>query len=102
MYKIKHQPDVDELLRAEEEDPSPQRDLEDRTIYTSRPFRNVKSLGIPILADFGHALVMDQEGFKQHAQPDAYRAPEVLLGAQWGYSVDIWNLACLASLAQSW
>lgn len=38
MYKIKHQPDIDELLRAEEQDPSPQRDLEDRTSYTSRPF----------------------------------------------------------------
>jgi len=36
MYKIKHQPDIDELLRAEEQDPSPRRDLEDRTSYTSR------------------------------------------------------------------
>lgn len=100
MYKIKHQPDIDELLKAEEEDPSPQRDLGDRTIYTSRPFQNVKCLGIPILADFGHALVMEQKGFKQNAQPDAYRAPEVLLSAQWGYSVDIWNLVCLVSSAK--
>jgi len=43
---------------------------------------------------------MGQEGFKQNAQPDAYRAPEVLIGVQWGYSVDIWNLACPISLEQ--
>lgn len=43
-----------------------------------------------ILADFGHALVTE-EGSKKNAQPDAYRAPEVLIGVQWGYSVDIWE-----------
>ena len=97
MYKIKYRPDIDDLLKAEEGDPSPQRDMVDRTIYTSRPFHNVKSLGIPVLTDFGHALVMDRDGFRHIIQPDAYRAPEALLGARWRYTVDVWNLACLVS-----
>ena len=102
MYKIKYRPDIDDLLKAEEGDPSPQKELEGRTIYTSRPFQNVKSLGIPVLADFGHALIMDGDGFQHIAQPDAYRAPEVLLGSSWGYSVDTWNLACLVSRWRCW
>lgn len=28
-------------------------------------------------------------------QPEAFRAPEVILGAPWGPPVDIWNLGCL-------
>lgn len=30
-------------------------------------------------------------------QDEALRAPEVILGAQWNSSVDIWNLGCLVS-----
>lgn len=30
-------------------------------------------------------------------QPDALRAPEVILGMDWGTSADIWNLGCLVS-----
>ncbi len=89
MYKIKYRPDIDNLLKAEEKDSSPQKELEDRTIYASRPFQNVKSTGISVLADFRHASVMGQDDFQHNAQPDTYRAPEVLLGAQMGYGVDI-------------
>jgi len=31
-------------------------------------------------------------------QPRALRAPEVILGADWGTPVDIWNLGCLVRL----
>ncbi|KAL5612212.1 hypothetical protein BROUX41_000248 [Berkeleyomyces rouxiae] len=30
------------------------------------------------------------------AQPNAYRAPEVLLGLPWGFAADVWNLALVA------
>lgn len=30
-------------------------------------------------------------------QPDALRAPEVILAMNWDTSVDIWNLGCLVS-----
>ena len=89
MYKIKYRPDVDDLLGAEQIDPSPQKDSKDRITYTSGPFRNVMSLGIPVLADFRHALIVDQEGFQHIVQRDAYRAPEVILGSHWGYGIDI-------------
>ena len=90
MYNIKHRPNVDDLLQAEEEDPSPQKNSEDRTVYTSEPFQNVKSLGMPVLADFRHALIMEEEGFLHITQPNAYHTPEILLGLHWG-------LACLVS-----
>jgi serine/threonine-protein kinase SRPK3 len=46
------------------------------------------------LSDFGTAAAADGP----HAaviQPPALRAPEVILGCEWGPSADIWNLGCL-------
>lgn len=31
-------------------------------------------------------------------QPNALRAPEVILGGEWGASADVWNLGCLVCL----
>ncbi|GLB41536.1 putative protein kinase domain containing protein [Lyophyllum shimeji] len=46
------------------------------------------------LADFGTAAAVD--GFRAEIiQPYALRVPEVILGAEWGPSADIWNLGCL-------
>ena len=28
-------------------------------------------------------------------QPYALRAPEVILGLEWGYAIDIWSLGCM-------
>ncbi|KAG8924361.1 serine/threonine protein kinase, CMGC group [Tulasnella sp. 418] len=45
------------------------------------------------LIDYGNAC---WTGRNSHdIQPFAYRAPEVILGAEWGSGVDIWNLACM-------
>lgn len=30
-------------------------------------------------------------------QAEPFRAPEVILGAKWNSSVDIWNMGCLVS-----
>ncbi|RDB22074.1 Serine/threonine-protein kinase SRPK [Hypsizygus marmoreus] len=46
------------------------------------------------LTDFGTAVAVD--GFHPAIiQPFALRAPEVILGSEWGTSADIWNLGCL-------
>lgn len=46
------------------------------------------------LTDFGTAVPIN--GFHPDTiQPVALRAPEVILGCEWGSSADIWNLGCL-------
>ncbi|KAK2761260.1 hypothetical protein FQN54_001782 [Arachnomyces sp. PD_36] len=68
--------------------------IDGRTVYMSRDLRMPKQLGAPVLCDFGSAVLGDQShaGF---VQPDIYRAPEVILGVPWTYSVDIWNVGCM-------
>ncbi|KAK3984177.1 Serine/threonine-protein kinase [Cladorrhinum sp. PSN332] len=43
------------------------------------------------LADFGTASWFDQH-LTEWIQPQMLRAPEVILGAEWDFKVDIWNL----------
>jgi serine/threonine-protein kinase SRPK3 len=76
------------------QNPCPRKELDGRTIYTSRGLRMPKSLGAPILCDFGSAVMGDEE-HSEDIQPDIYRAPEVILQAPWSYSVDIWNVGCV-------
>ncbi|CDH15663.1 related to Serine/threonine-protein kinase SKY1 [Zygosaccharomyces bailii ISA1307] len=57
--------------------------------------RNVDSNTIEIkIADLGNACWYD-EHYTSSIQTREYRAPEVLLGAPWGCSADIWSAACL-------
>ncbi|KAE8345091.1 hypothetical protein BDV24DRAFT_171035 [Aspergillus arachidicola] len=53
--------------------------LQDRTIYTSA--RSPPGDGLPLLMTI---------------LPNPYRAPEVILKSNWGYKVDIWNVAMVA------
>lgn len=46
------------------------------------------------IADLGNACWYD-EHYTSSIQTREYRAPEVLLGAPWGCSTDIWSTACL-------
>ena len=83
--------------------PLPQKKLEDRTIYLSRNDFGLqaKSLGGPVITDFGLAVRGDEPCMYNHpVQPDGYQTPEVVLRAGWSYSVDIWNLGTLVSIAQ--
>ncbi|EHA20221.1 hypothetical protein ASPNIDRAFT_124017 [Aspergillus niger ATCC 1015] len=73
---------LDKVSQDEIKEPLPQKQLEDRTIYLSR----------------NHFGVEANDGSRAHyhpIQPDSSRAPEVILGAGWSYSADIWNLAAL-------
>jgi len=47
-----------------------------------------------ILADFGNATWTNHH-FTDDIQTRQYRAPEVILGAQWGPTADLWSTACV-------
>lgn len=46
------------------------------------------------IADFGNACWIDHH-FTNDIQTRQYRAPEILLGNEWGASVDCWSVACM-------
>ncbi|GFN18401.1 kinase domain-containing protein [Aspergillus tubingensis] len=78
--------------------PMSQKTIGDYTIYLCHNnFGRPKSLDfLPILSDFGSAqFQLDNVTNTWPIQPDCYRAPEVLLGAGWSYSADIWNLGVM-------
>ncbi|KAI9375122.1 kinase-like protein [Aspergillus egyptiacus] len=84
------------LSQMEEEeisDPAPRKILHDRTIYAARGMPLTR--GEPLLSDLGEARVAEgkQTGL---IMPDAYRAPEVILGMEWDNKVDIWAVAQVA------
>lgn len=87
-------------MAAEKEHPSARKVInERRSIYFSRALPNNFPPGHPILCDFGHAI-KGSPGEKHTGviQPLPYRAPEVILGMDWGAEVDIWNLGALVRL----
>ncbi|KAH8697802.1 kinase-like domain-containing protein [Talaromyces proteolyticus] len=69
-------------------------DLDRRTIYMSRDLRIPTNLETPVLCDFGSA-VLGNQFHVEFVQPNIYRAPEVILGVPWTYSIDIWNIGCM-------
>ncbi|KAI5848143.1 kinase-like domain-containing protein [Tricharina praecox] len=46
------------------------------------------------IADLGNACWTNQH-FTNDIQTRQYRSPEVILGAKWGASTDIWSMACM-------
>ena len=89
---------LSDFERAELEDPSPRKVVDDtRIIYGSRQLGLPKGIewGQPVLCDFGEARIGDVH--KGLVQPELYRAPEVLFGMQWGSSIDIWSVAVMVS-----
>lgn len=87
---------LQKFIKAEQEHPSPRKEVQGYTVYGSRAFDSPsgKSIGQPLLSDFGSAVFGDVE-HDEDVQPNVYRAPEVCLKAPWSYSVDIWNVGCL-------
>lgn len=53
-----------------------------------------KVFGGAVLSDFGSAVWGDQKR-NNDAQPAVYRSPEVMLGTNWSYPIDIWNVGVL-------
>lgn len=52
------------------------------------------------IADLGNACWVGHH-FTNDIQTRQYRSPEVILGAKWGASTDVWSMACMVSLAAS-
>lgn len=92
-----------DFAKAEAEDPSPRKKIdESRIIYKSRRFRRPargKSYGLPILCDFGEARIGKTQTSGPFVQPHIYRAPEIIFEMSWGSAVDIWNMAGLVRIA---
>ncbi|KAF6792653.1 serine/threonine-protein kinase SRPK3 [Colletotrichum sojae] len=87
------------LARFEEEEqrnPSPRKTVkwQGRRTYLSRHLGIPRCIGQPVLCDFGTALVGDRKHLGT-AQPDCYRAPEVIIQAPYSYEIDIWNVGCM-------
>lgn len=77
--------------------PSPRKFVNGVPLYASRRFGKPKTFGRVVLGDFGAAV--DGEVQRCHsAQPNIYKAPELLVRADWSYPVDIWNVGVLVSL----
>ncbi|KAF6842745.1 serine/threonine-protein kinase SRPK3 [Colletotrichum musicola] len=91
--------DDPELTRFDEDkqrDPSPRKTVkwQGRRTCLSRRLDFPQSVGQPVLCDFGTALVGDRKHLGT-AQPDCYRAPEVIIQAPYSYEIDIWNVGCM-------
>ena len=48
------------------------------------------------IADLGNACWVGHH-FTNDIQTRQYRSPEVILGAKWGASTDVWSMSCMVS-----
>jgi serine/threonine protein kinase len=87
------------FVRAEKEQPSFVSRKEGSLIYSSREMQQ-DELGYPILCDLGSAVIASSPS-RGLIQALPYRAPEVILGANWDAKVDVWNVGVLVSFHQS-
>ncbi|KFY73632.1 hypothetical protein V499_06284 [Pseudogymnoascus sp. VKM F-103] len=84
-----------EYVKAQIQNPGPYKEGDGRRVYQSQPDfgRFTKGTGVLKISDFGAAVFGDTTRLHYHdIQPEQFAAPEVLLGAGWTYSADIWNL----------
>lgn len=77
------------------ENPCPRKELDDRTIYLSRPMPLTK--GEPSITDLSEARFGNQT-HTDRIMPNIYRAPKVILGHPWSHPVDVLGLGMVVSL----
>lgn len=93
------------FVKAQAQHPMARKTINEQTIYQCHndfgdlnEFKNIRYM-VPIITDFGAAQRGDRPGPLLHPiQPDNCQAPEVILGAGWTYSADIWNFGILVSM----
>ncbi|XHG03936.1 hypothetical protein AWENTII_007220 [Aspergillus wentii] len=85
---------LESFTQAEMENPSPRKFIDGMPLYASRMFDLPNAFGRAVLSDFGSAVRGDER--RNHdAQPNVYRAPEMMLKTEWSYPVDIWNVGVM-------
>lgn len=85
---------LDAFAKAETNNPSPRKFINDAPVYASRRFELPRKFGNAMLSDFGSAVRGDEK--RNHdAQPNVYRSPEVMLKTEWSYPIDIWNVGVM-------
>ena len=94
LHSINDESLLTDFVAAEPKDPSPRKVVDGIPVYASRRFGYPKAHGIAVLSDFGSA-VMGEEKRNHNAGPNIYRAPEVMIKADWSYPVDIWNVGVM-------
>lgn len=94
MHAIVDEGILEAFVQSEMKSPSPRKHVDGAPIYRSRRFGLPNDFGRIILSDFG--TVVNGELKRNHdAQPNIYRAPEVMLNAPWSYPIDIWNVGAM-------
>ncbi|PSK53401.1 hypothetical protein B9Z65_8956 [Elsinoe australis] len=76
--------------REAREQPMPRKELSDHTVCISQPMPSTK--GATKLSDFSEARFHSDQN-TDRVMPDVFRAPEVVLGMPWSYSVDLWGFS---------
>lgn len=102
MFELADDSTFTKFEEDELQNPSPRKEVDGGAIYLTRELStNPRKIGAPVLCDLGSAVLGDIEHVED-VQPDIYRAPEVILGIPWSYSIDIWNVGCMVrnTLAQ--
>lgn len=107
MVTFEDQSVIEEFVQGQMQHPMARKRIGDRTIYRSHNnFGDIDGTArlknmFPKITDFGLAQRGDALGPHLHPiQPNDCHAPEVLLGAGWSYSADIWNFGILVSASQ--
>lgn len=90
---------IDDYVGQQQATPAQYKELDGgQRIYQSRPDFGLlrKGVGRINICDFGHAAFGNGDTPNNHLiQPEQFRAPEVILGANWSYSTDIWNFGMM-------
>ncbi|KAB8356544.1 hypothetical protein FH972_024127 [Carpinus fangiana] len=82
---------ISAIEQAERDEPCARKILPDRTIYLSRDVPITS--GSPVIVDFGCARI--RESHSGDVMPGVYRAPEIILGMDWDFKIDIWSIGVM-------
>jgi serine/threonine protein kinase len=69
-------------------------DVKPENVLITKPIRHVRSSVDVCLIDFNTSCFTTDE-FTTYIQSQAYRAPEVIVGAAYDTKIDIWSLGCV-------
>jgi serine/threonine protein kinase len=102
MVKMEDLSILERDAKDEFDNPLPQKPVDGRIIYLARNdygmFSREKPAGVIEITDFDTSVL----GAAPHTgciQAESYRAPEVIVGAGYGYPADIWSLGVLVRCA---